>query len=113
MAFLAMGMVMLLSLSAVSPELHEWLHKKESAKHTCSHTHTSADSTSHAPDSNGDASHQCAVTLFSHGVVHHAVALHVQPSEGILRAVNLRAFERLALAQPRFLHLPPQAPPAV
>lgn len=109
-ALLSAGMVVLLSFASVSPELHAWLHKPYQAKaHPCSH---------HGPEAHDDnesshSAHSCAVTLFSHGVLHHAVAMAVQPCEGILRAVDLRAFERLALAQPRFLHLPPQAPPAV
>jgi len=113
-ASFAAGLVMVLTLSSVSPELHAWLHKPgqdKSTTHSC--PHHGADSTSHAPGSNEVEDHDCAVTMFSHGVVHHAVALLTQPCEGILRAVNYRAFERLALAQPRYLHLPPQAPPVV
>jgi hypothetical protein len=117
LASLTAGLVMLLSLSAVSPELHAWLHAKEKVQkpHACAHhaTQPTADDASHAPSSNADdgATHECAVTMFSHGIVHQAIALLAQPCEGILRAVNSRAFERLALAQPRYWHLPPQAPP--
>jgi len=114
---LAAGLVMLLSLSSVSPELHVWLHEKgqESATHVCAHhdAHAASDTPEHAPDSDRSDDHTCAVTMFSHGVVYHVAALVARPGEGILRAVHFRAFERLALAQPRFLHLPPQAPPAV
>jgi hypothetical protein len=115
-ALFAAGLVMLLSLSAVSPELHAWLHEPEQ-EHTaqtsalpCEHASNNAVP---ASDSEDAETHQCAVTIFSQGVLSHAVALFTQPCEGILRAVNHRAFEQLALAQPRFLHLPPQAPPAV
>ncbi|HUR56656.1 MAG TPA: hypothetical protein VM029_03030 [Opitutaceae bacterium] len=119
-ASLAAAMVMVLSLSTVSPELHAWLHDKaqpQEQTHVCPH-HAAPGAAGHAshapaPDSDESDTHQCAVTMFSHGVVHHAAALLTQPCEGILRAVNYRAFERLALAQPRYLHLPPQAPPAV
>lgn len=117
MAVLASAMVMLLSMTSVSPELHAWLHQKAQpdTAHVCPHhaAHGAASSASHVPDSSDGETHQCAVTMFSHGVVHHMAALLAQPCEGILRAVNFRAFERLALAQPRYLHLPPQAPPAV
>ena len=116
-AFLGMGLVMLLSLSSVSAELHAWLHEKapEDAPHKCAQHGASAhsDSTANVPHSNEGEGDSCAVTMFSHGVVYQAGALLAQPCEGILRAVNHGAFERLALAQPRFLHLPPQAPPAV
>ena len=116
-ALLGAGLVMMLSLSSVSPEMHAWLHEKasESAPHKCAHHGASAhsDSTANVPHSNEGEEDSCAVTMFSHGVVYQAGALLVRPCEGILRAINYRAFERLALAQPRFLHLPPQAPPAV
>jgi hypothetical protein len=108
---------MLLSLSAVSPQLHAWLHGhvKEHASHTSTQVGkpTTERSAPYISDADDGEAHECAVTMFSHGVVHHAVALSVPPCEGILRAVNFRPFERLALAQPRYLHLPPQAPPAV
>lgn len=112
-AWLAAGLVILLSMSANSPELHAWLHAPSlaQANHTCGHSRAAADA---VPDSGSEEgeNHACAVTLFSQGVVHQAVALLTQPCEGILRAVNVRAFERFALAQPRYLHRPPQAPPA-
>jgi hypothetical protein len=118
-AGLAAVLVMFMSVSSVSPELHAWLHEGNSphAGHDCPHhkaSHEAGTPLSGAADSEGQGrQHECAVTLFARGVVHHAAALVTQPCEGILRAVNYRAFERLALAQPRFLHLPPQAPPAV
>ena len=113
MAWLASAMAMLLTMTSVSPELHAWLHEKAQPDTTHVCPHHAAHSASHVPDSTDDDTHQCAVTLFSHGVVHQAATLFAQPCEGILHAVNYRAFERLALAQPRYLHLPPQAPPAV
>jgi len=118
MTALAAGIVFLLSLSAVSPALHGWLHatQKEGPAHACPHhaARAGAELPSDTPGSERDESeHGCAVTMFAHGVTHHVGALLAQPCEGILRAANYRAFERLALAQPRYLHLPPQAPPAV
>jgi hypothetical protein len=109
-------MVMLLSLASVSPELHDWLHDRTTAKaDACPHHHHHGAKSPHGSHESGRSSsaHDCAVTLFSHGVVHYAALAIAQPCEGILRAVNHRAFEQLALAQPRYLHLPPQAPPAV
>lgn len=108
---------MLLSVAVVSPEVHAWLHEPEheSAHHACAHqAGPAAHGTAPAPDSDSHDAEidRCAVTLFSHGVLSQAVTLLVQPCEGILRAVNHRAFEQLALARPRFLHRPPQAPPA-
>jgi hypothetical protein len=117
LACVVAGLVMLLSLSAVSPDLHSWIHAEEKVhgvKECPVHgVHASSGGASEAPASEDSDQHECAVTMFSHGVVLHALAAVIQPCEGLLRAIHLRAFERLALAQPRFLHLPPQAPPAV
>lgn len=114
-AALAAVLVMLLTFSASSPELHAWLHPDGTAEksHPCRH-HADVGGTAQAPTTgaDGDEAHECAVTMFSHGVMYHLVAGVAQPCEGILREVNFRAFERLALAQPRFLQPPPQAPPA-
>lgn len=114
-ALLSVGLVLLLSVSSVSPELHTWLHVRfEPEAAACAHhAHAKHVPQTHDDGDRSDPTHDCAVTLFSHGVVHHSAALLALPCEGILRAVNYRAFERLALAQPRYLHLPPQAPPAV
>jgi hypothetical protein len=116
LALVSACMVMLLSLAAVSPELHDWLHGWHVGKaDACPHHHHPGATAQHGSDDSdrSDPAHDCAVTLFSHGVVQHAAFAVAQPCEGILRAVNYRAFEQLALAQPRYLHLPPQAPPAV
>jgi hypothetical protein len=124
-AVFAVGLVLLLTTSSVSPELHAWLHDKtqpQDAGHACAHHHhhshahggeTHDSDARDFPAAPADDDHGCAVTVFAHGIVAQATACFAQPCEGILRAVNHRAFERLALAQPRFLHLPPQAPPAV
>ena len=113
-ALLSAGVVLLLSMASVSPELHAWLHEATELKSdACLHHKHAAHTPLHEADDSAAPEHECAVTLFSHGVVHHTVALVTPPCEGILRAVNFRAFERLALAQPRYLHRPPQAPPAV
>src|SRR5687768_12055923 len=112
---LAIGLVMLLMLSAVSPALHAWLHPKANPhQQTCAHheSHAAAEA-SHAPDSDRRGEHECAVTMFSQGAVVHGAPQLTLPCERVLRGVNLRALERVAWAEPRFLHLPPQAPPAV
>ncbi|MGH7945526.1 MAG: hypothetical protein ACREF9_11010 [Opitutaceae bacterium] len=99
----------------MSPELHAWLHEQtqDRAAHTCSqHGVRTAAETAHVPGADNAEKHGCAVTMFSQGLVHHAVTVLALPFESILRGVDYRAFERLALAQPRYLHRPPQAPPA-
>jgi hypothetical protein len=120
LAWLSAGLTLLLALSTASPDLHAWLHAQahQDATHACADhpAHASDDrakgATSTAPSGN-EPEDRCAVVMFSQGVEATTTLVGAQPCEGILRAVNYRAFERLALAQPRFLHLPPQAPPAV
>jgi hypothetical protein len=117
-AFLAAGLVLLLSTSAVSPVLHAWLHDAAAAAahshaHACPHHGKAAPIAAQPAPDDAAADHECAVTLFAHGVVHAAALPFVAPCEGILRAVDFPAVARLALASPRWLHLPPQAPPAV
>lgn len=117
-ASLVAAMVIVLTLSSASPELHVWLHGAPGnvGAHHCGHAHhVDSPVKAHAPaaDSDQTGAHQCAVTLFSHGVVYESAPALTQPCEGILRAIHFRAFERQALAHPRYLHLPPQAPPAV
>jgi hypothetical protein len=113
-AFLSAALLMVLGLAGVSPELHAWLHEgSENQPTTCAHPGHAAQSPAQHDDEPASATHDCAVAHFAHGMLHPAVELTAQPCEGILRAADFRAFERLALAQPRFLHLPPQAPPAL
>lgn len=114
-ALLSAGTVWLLSLASVSPQLHSWLHAAAQAEHHgCPHHGRPAADLPQAGGVDQPAGdHECAVTLFSRGVIEHAAAMVAGPCESILRAVDLRAGERPALVPPRFLHLPPQAPPAV
>ena len=113
-ALLSAGTVWLLSLASVSPQLHAWLHEAAQPEHRgCPHhQHAAPDAPLPADVDQPASGHECAVTLFSHGVVQHAGTFVVRPCEGVLRAVDFRAAERPALVPPRFLHLPPQAPPA-
>lgn len=114
-ALLSAGTVWLLSLAGVSPQLHAWLHAAAQPEHRgCPHhAHAAADQPLAGGVDQHAGEHECAVTLFSRGVIEHAAAMVAAPCERVLRAVDLRAGERPALVRPRFLHLPPQAPPAV
>ena len=114
LATLLAGLVILLACSTVSPELHAWLHGTLPApgKHVCAQ-HAKQLPSAGDPRLHDvvESEHGCAVTLFARGLVSDGPLPVPAPAAEILRAVNFRAIERLALAQPRFLHLPPQAPP--
>lgn len=75
-ALLAAVLVLLLSVSSVSPALHAWLHDlgHDHAEHTCPHHGARAATSDSAPAPDGE-DHQCAVTLFAHG--HLLAALFV------------------------------------
>lgn len=106
LASLAAALVLVLSILAASPELHERLH-------------------GHGPGGAGAARHEgvppggqaaddedgCVVTLFAQGLV-LALALAVPgPTGPAPRPANLDPGDRTVPAAPRYLRLPSQAPP--
>jgi hypothetical protein len=88
-AAVGVALVLVLSILAASPQLHAWLHRGA-----------------------GQADHECAITLYQHGVTASAGAT-------VLAVVALIALARVA-APPAELHLAPRrywlppgnAPPA-
>lgn len=82
------ALVLALSVLAASPQLHEWLH----------------------PDA-GQPDHECAITLFHHGVAQAVteIALVVVPMRWIARLGTLPAGPNLI--GPRFRLSPGRAPP--
>jgi len=106
-ASLAVALVLVLTILAASPELHERLH-------------------GHGPDAAGVA-HQdgvpsprgqpaddedgCVVTLFAQGLVLPLALLVLAFSGQTLRRFVFDIFDRVIPAEPRFLLLPSQAPP--
>jgi hypothetical protein len=88
-ALLAVALLLLLTVSAVSPTLHAWLH----------------------PDGDHEANHQCAVVLFASGVA-------LTPAT-VLAAPDLAWSEQrpatapaLFLIAARYLRQPERGPPA-
>lgn len=104
-ALLAVALVLALSVFAASPELHERLHG-----HTAGGVvHNGASPASGPQDADGDEG--CIVTLFAQGVV-LALALAALAFTGqTLRPADFWVFDRITPADPRYLHLPTQAPP--
>ncbi len=103
-AAMAAALVLVLTVLAASPELHERLHALGAAAATTSHPSGGATA---ADDEDG-----CVVTLFAQGLV---LPLGLLVLAVCLRTLRLPAFgllDRVALASPRYLRLPTQAPPS-
>jgi hypothetical protein len=82
------ALVLALAVLSASPQLHRWLH----------------------PDADKPG-HQCAITLFHHGLVgvHAAVSLIVAPSRWVAAAYSLPA--KPEWLGPRYRLLPARGPP--
>lgn len=104
-ALLAAACVLVLTVLAVSPDLHAGLHAAAGAAHTdCSHHETDVPV--------GDAGHSCVVTLFSHGGMALLVFCLLILARPTVTGLMLRATDVLVVAQPRYRHVPSHAPPA-
>jgi hypothetical protein len=105
-AALAIVLVLVLTVLASSPELHERLHGHHEAALGAAHQDgVPADA---AKPDNDDG---CIVTLFAQGIV-LALAVVVLAFTGrTLRASSFALFDRVIPEAPRYLHLPTQAPP--
>jgi hypothetical protein len=102
-AALAAALVLVLTILAASPELHERLHALGAAASATSHPSPGANA---AEDEDG-----CVVTLFAQGLV---LPLALLALAVVLRALRLPGFDlldRVAVASPRYLRLPTQGPP--
>lgn len=87
-AALSVALLLLLTISAASPAVHDWLH--------LGGTH--------------DANHQCAVVLFASGVT-LALALAVTAPRAAWHEEPRRAGARLFLVATRYLRQPERGPP--
>jgi hypothetical protein len=104
-AFLAVLGVWALTVLAVSPALHAWVHGHEVAA-----------AVGDQPDDHGapvgDADHVCAVTFFASGataLLAFCLLMLVRP---LARGIVLRASDEIAIARPRYWLVPAHAPPA-
>jgi len=117
LAVVCAGLVFTLSSAAWSPALHAWLHGHiETHGHDHVHAHAAC-SHAHVPETNTcedadpNAAHECAVTLFAHGVTTAAAFLFpLEQSLGKPLAAPL-APECMALATAEHLRPQPHAPP--
>lgn len=107
-ASLAVALVLVLTVLAASPELHERLH---------GHVPGAAGGAGHAGSHSnglpaGDDEDGCVVTLFAQGLVLPLSLAVVVLAGQTLRLARIDPFDRVAPAAPRYLRLPTQAPPA-
>ena len=103
LAAMSAGLVLALTVFSASPQLHGLLHGHEAA--------ASNGIPGHAPDNDTDEG--CVVTLFAQGLV-LCLALYALVRLGEkLHLLDYAAYSRVTAEEPAYLHLPPQAPPAV
>lgn len=118
LAAVCAGMVLLLSAASVSPSLHAWIHGETSdhaAAHVCEHTHAGAahdddDGPSDTADTRKHA-HECAITLFSHGVTPASILVATLDRLSVASDAVPSTRTCVALPEPRHLRPQPQAPP--
>jgi hypothetical protein len=119
LAAVCAGLVGLLSFATSSPALHAWLHGEslESGHgHVCSaHAHDTEhakEGESGLPRDGHAGSHECAISLFAHGVtLAHAFLVALDQSRAV-QAVEIAPSDRVPLSESRHLRPQPQAPPA-
>ena len=102
-AALAAALVVVLSVLAASPELHERLHGQGPAHPAASHPSGGAQATE---DEDG-----CVVTLFAQGLVLPLALLLLAVCAWTLGLGGFDLVDRVVPAAPRYLRLPTQAPP--
>jgi hypothetical protein len=104
-ASLAVALVLVLTVLASSPELHERLHGHVPVApgHAGGHT---------AGGPAGDDEDGCVVTLFAQGLVLPLALVVLALSGQALRLPGIDPFDRVIPVAPRYLRLPTQAPPA-
>jgi len=107
-ALLATALVLVLTILAASPELHERLHGLGPGSATAAPHDGSPSSGGKAADGEDG----CVVTLFAQGLVLPLALLVLSFTGRTLRLLDLDLFDRVIPAAPRFLLLPSQAPPA-
>lgn len=82
-------LLLVLTLAAASPTLHEWLHS-----------------------AGVDAEDGCAVVLFASGITAAAAAIAITLPTVAWRVSRVTAYQEFFVATPRYLRLPERGPPA-
>jgi hypothetical protein len=101
-ALVAIGLVLVLTVLAASPDLHERLHARD---HAASSQATPAGNT--APDDDSG----CVVTLFAQGLLLALCLFALAHTGQRLRLADLAVVDRVPPESPAYRFLPTQAPP--
>jgi hypothetical protein len=101
-------LVLVLTVLASSPDLHQRLHGRGSVP-AAAPGHSGAKAGQGQADDDGDEG--CVVTLFAQGIILPIALLALACAGRVLRFIGAGADERVAVVAPRFLLLPSQAPP--
>lgn len=119
-AILGVALVMLLNILTVSPRLHAWIHGQSGAERgevavaKAKPAAVSGQSHQHrGTNPAGELDHECAVTLFAGGVAPLLFFCLLLLARPWVRPLVLRATDWIAVAQPRYWHVPSHAPPRV
>jgi hypothetical protein len=107
LAALAIALVLVLTILAASPELHERLHGLGPGSAATAHHDGSSSGGSRAADDEDG----CVVTLFAQGLVLPVALLAFAFTGRTLRLISFDLCERVIPPAPRYLRLPSQAPP--
>lgn len=100
-AVMGIALVMLLNVLAASPTLHARLHGQEPTPEHAAHDQAPV----------GDSDHECAVTLFAHGVTALLFFCLLLLSRFVARSPVWHANDWLVAARPRYWLVPSHAPP--
>lgn len=121
LAVVCAALVLTLSSAAWSPALHAWLHGESSdhAHASCAHSHSHPHGDAHAnapvpaDDHAADphATHDCAITLFAHGVTLASAFLSLLDHHALAPTVTPVAPDHVTPPSPSHLRPQPQAPP--
>lgn len=109
-ASFAAALVLVLTVLAVSPALHAWLHSDSATHSACSHDHgpfPPGPSDEHGDDAG------CVVTLFAHGGAELAVAPALLAPVSLCRLATLAVASIPAAAAPAHILPPGCGPPLV
>jgi hypothetical protein len=106
-ASLAAALVLVLTILAASPDLHELLHGRGPGAAGIGHQDAVPSRGGHSADDEDG----CVVTLFAQGLVPPLALLALAFTGLILRLIDFALRDRVVAAAPRYLRLPSQAPP--
>jgi hypothetical protein len=115
-AWLAVGLIGLLTWLAVDPEAHEFFHPDAAGHTACAHGHAGgahehATDPAGSPSENSHDEHECIVTAFAAGATDLLVFVLLACAGLSLAAHLVPTLALIARASPHFRHAPSCGPP--